>query len=56
MSAPGRGHVSAFPRKRLVKICTKRFRVIDVAASAIAIWTDALSAAIEDVHPKGADV
>jgi hypothetical protein len=42
--------MSAFPRKRLVKSGTKRFRgnAMDVAASTITIRIDALSAAIED--------
>ncbi len=39
---------SAFPRKRLVKFCTRRFRyLVDAAADAIAIRADILSAASE---------
>jgi hypothetical protein len=41
-------HVPAFPRKRLVKLCTRRFRyIVDAAADATAIRADALSAASE---------
>jgi hypothetical protein len=29
--------MSAFPRKRLVKFCTKRFGVMDIAGGAITI-------------------
>ena len=43
--------VSAFPQKRLVKFCTRRFRrdVTGLAADAITIRVDALSAAEEYV-------